>query len=168
MSHIKLFIVDVDGVLTNGNIWFDHEGREYKSFHVQDGFGLKRLMKAGVEIAIISGRNSPCVDLRMKELGIQRVYQGIEKKRTIYDALLDELKLTKSEVACIGDDEADLEIMGLCGLSISVENAVEVVKEKAHFCTERSGGNGAVREACDLILSAKLEGKNASKDTFPI
>lgn len=155
-NTIKLFILDVDGVLTDGKIWYNEKGEECKTFHTHDGLGLKRLRSTGIEIAIISGRNSPSVTKRMKELDITYVFQGVCDKLKIFKTLLKELNITAQNVAYIGDDLPDIPIMQTCGIAITVNNAVPKVKSIAHFCTNRSGGEGAVREACEWMLSTQL------------
>ena len=158
MTHdIKLFIVDVDGVLTNGTIWYDKGGEEYKVFHTHDGLGLKRLREQGIHIAIVSGRNSLSVTRRMKELEITEVYQGISDKLEIFNSLLHKFDIAAENVVSIGDDLPDIPILESSGVAIAVHNAVAPVKAIANYCTSRSGGEGAVREACEWILSARLE-----------
>ncbi len=154
-AKIKLLILDVDGVLTDGKIWYSDDGREQKCFHTQDGFGMKRLQKAGVQLAIISGRQSNVVDRRMKELGIAHVFQGHENKTATYESLLKICNVAPEAVGYIGDDSPDIPIMERVGFRIAVDNAVPEVKSIADWCTSRRGGEGAVREACDFILSAK-------------
>ncbi len=150
---IELFILDVDGVLTDGTIWYDNQGIEYKRFHTQDGLGLKRLCDIGIKIAVISGRNSPSTTQRMKELNIQHIYQSISDKLEIFNTLLTKLKINPQNVASIGDDLPDIPMMEHSGVAIAVSNAIPEVKAIAHYCTSRSGGKGAVREACEWIFS---------------
>lgn len=154
-KQIKLLILDVDGVLTDGKLFFDHQGNEYKSFHAQDGHGIKLLRQTGVEVAVISGRKSNAVTLRMNSLGINLVYQGHEDKRAAFQELLETLTLSPEQVAYIGDDLLDLPIMSRVGLAIAVNNAVATVKLYSHWQTTLCGGQGAVREACDLIMQAQ-------------
>ncbi|MDD2724071.1 MAG: 3-deoxy-manno-octulosonate-8-phosphatase KdsC [Methylovulum sp.] len=154
-SQIKLLILDVDGVLTDGKLFFDHEGNEYKSFHAQDGHGIKLLRQTGVEVAVISGRRSNAVSLRMNSLGIAHVYQGHEDKRAAFQELLATLKITPAQAAYVGDDLLDLPIMARAGLAIAVNDAVDTVKQHAQWHTQRNGGQGAVREVCDLIMQAQ-------------
>ncbi|PPD44923.1 MAG: 3-deoxy-manno-octulosonate-8-phosphatase KdsC [Methylobacter sp.] len=154
-SLIKLLVLDVDGVLTDGKLFFDHQGNEYKSFHAQDGHGIKLLRQTGVEVAVISGRRSAAVTLRMNSLGISHVYQGHEDKRAAFQELLTSLQLSPEQVAYVGDDLLDLPIMTRAGLAIAVHDAVDTVKQRAHWQTSRCGGQGAVREACDLIMNAQ-------------
>ena len=163
---IRLFILDVDGVLTDGTIWYDEVGEEYKAFHIHDGLGLKRLQENGIKIAIISGRNSLSVTRRMKELQITEVYQGISDKLDVFKNLLEKLNIAPENVASIGDDLPDIPIMKESNIAIAVHNAVREVKAIANYCTHRSGGEGAVREACEWILSAKLERNYEPKDTL--
>lgn len=151
--QIKLLILDVDGVLTDGRIYLNEKGEESRAFHVHDGLGIKRLMKAGIQVAIISSRNSPLVKYRMQELGVQLVYQGQKDKLATYEQMLSELGLTDEVVAYMGDDLPDLPVMARVGLPIAVANAVAAVKKQAFWHSTHSGGEGAVREVCDIILS---------------
>ena len=152
---VRLLILDVDGVLTDGKLFFDYQGNEYKSFHARDGHGMKMLQQTGVDIAVISGRQSPIVSMRMQSLGISHLYQNQEDKREAFAALLDALQLTSDEVAYVGDDLMDLPIMTRVGLAIAVADANEAVSACADWCTTQNGGCGAVREVCDLILQAQ-------------
>ena len=152
---LKLLILDVDGVLTDGKLFFDNEGNEYKSFHARDGHGIKLLRQTGVEVAIISGRKSNSVALRMKSLGIEHVYQGHENKVSAFNEILQKLDLTPDQAAHIGDDLLDLPLMTRVGLSIAVADANFAVIERADWCTQLSGGGGAVREVCDFIMQAQ-------------
>ncbi len=152
---IELLILDVDGVLTDGRLYFDNDGVEYKSFHSRDGLGLRLLQQTGVEIAVISGRKSKSVALRMKMLGIHHVYQGYDNKR---EAFVDIMRKTGTEavnIAYVGDDLIDLPIMTKVGLAIAVSDANFAVKENVHWCTTLPGGQGAVREVCDMIMHAQ-------------
>ena len=151
-AKIKALFLDVDGVLTDGSFYLGSDGQEIKRFHTHDGFGIKALQKSGVTIAIISGRKSSSVEHRMHELGIQEVYQGIGSKITIYKQLLKSLKLNDSQVAYMGDDLPDLDLIKQAGFSIAPANAVYTIKQNADWVTEKNGGQGAVREVCDFIL----------------
>lgn len=151
-KQIKLLICDVDGVLSDGRIYLGNQGEEFKAFHTKDGFGMKAIMQVGIEIAIITGRKSHIVENRMKALGISHIKQGIENKSDVYHSLLDELNLTKNEVAYIGDDVVDLPVMQDCGLGIAVYDAHPLVLQNAKLITHIKGGFGAVREICDLFL----------------
>lgn len=154
-KKLKLLILDVDGVLTDGKLFFDNDGNEYKSFHARDGHGIKLLRQTGVEVAVISGRKSNSVALRMKNLGIEYVYQGHEDKRAAFYDLLAKIGITPEEAAHVGDDLLDLPIMVRVGLAIAVNDANFAVIEHAHWCTSALGGNGAVREVCDFIMKAQ-------------
>jgi 3-deoxy-D-manno-octulosonate 8-phosphate phosphatase (KDO 8-P phosphatase) len=154
-KKIKLLILDVDGVLTDGKLYFDNDGNEYKSFHARDGHGIKLLRQTGVDVAVISGRKSNMVALRMKNLGIEHVYQGHENKRSAFNEILEKTGLTPDQVAHVGDDLLDLPIMLRVGFAISVKDANFAVKKHADWCTTLTGGHGAVREVCDFIMQAQ-------------
>jgi 3-deoxy-D-manno-octulosonate 8-phosphate phosphatase (KDO 8-P phosphatase) len=150
---IQCLILDVDGVLTDGGIWLTAQGEELKRFHVHDGVGIKRIQNAGITVAVISGRSSGSVSARMAELNVRHVYQGCADKLSVFNKLINELKIKPTEVAYIGDDLPDLPVMQIVGLGIAVANACPEVKAAAHWLTEKNGGFGAVREACDKILA---------------
>ncbi len=154
-KQLKLLILDVDGVLTDGRLFFDNDGGEYKSFHARDGHGIKLLRQTGVEVAVISGRKSPSVALRMKALGIQYVYQGHEHKIAAFNEIIEAMGIKPEQAAHMGDDLLDLPIMVRVGLSIAVNDANDSVKEYADWCTKTPGGLGAVREVCDFIMQAQ-------------
>lgn len=154
-ANIKIVLFDVDGVLTDGRLYFDGEGNEYKAFHVRDGHGLKSLMRSGVEVGIISGRNSPAVARRMAELGITHVYQGCSDKCSVFDALLERLALRATQTAYVGDDIPDLSVMGRAHLAIAVADAHPLVARHAHWRTPSAGGRGAARDVCELVMSAQ-------------
>ncbi|ACL69268.1 KdsC family phosphatase [Halothermothrix orenii] len=154
-ARINLIITDVDGVLTDGRIVLGNNGEEFKFFHVQDGQGIKRAQKAGLKVAIITGRISKAVDRRAKELNIGEVYQGVNDKLIIYKKLCNKYNLKNEEVAYIGDDIADLDVLKEVGFACSVKNGVSAVKEMVDYVTDREGGRGAVREVIDLILEAR-------------
>lgn len=154
-SNIRILVLDVDGVLTDGKLYFDHAGNEMKAFNTRDGMGIKALQRAGIEVAVITGRKSGAVSHRMAQLGIQHVYQGREDK---LDAFLDLLEITgldASQVCFAGDDWIDLPVLLRAGLAVSVADAEDHVKQQAHWITRRNGGDGAVREICNLILIAQ-------------
>ena len=159
-KNIKLLILDVDGVLTDGKVYFGESTEELKAYNIKDGLGMRLLMDNGVDIAIITGRSSKSVENRMTGLGIKHLYQGKLAKRESYEKILTELELSPSEIAYVGDDLIDLPVMTQVGLPISVADAHPKAKEAAKLITSNVGGNGAVREVCDLILEAqgKLEG----------
>ncbi|MFI3121282.1 MAG: 3-deoxy-manno-octulosonate-8-phosphatase KdsC [Methylococcaceae bacterium] len=154
-KKLKLLILDVDGVLTDGRLFFDNQGNEYKSFHARDGHGIKLLRQTGVEVAVISGRKSSSVALRMKNLGIEHVYQGHENKIAAFNEVIEKLGITPEQAAHVGDDLLDLPIMIRVGLAIAVNDANFAVKQRADWCTTLPGGLGAVREVCDFIMQAQ-------------
>jgi 3-deoxy-D-manno-octulosonate 8-phosphate phosphatase (KDO 8-P phosphatase) len=154
-KKIKCLVCDVDGVLSDGLLHIDNHGNELKSFHVQDGMGLKLLMAAGIEVAVITTARNAVVDHRMKQLGITHYFKGQVDKRDAYQQLKETLNLTNEEFAYIGDDLPDLPLIQTVGLGVAVANAVPQVKEFSDWQTEKSGGRGAVRELCDLILKAQ-------------
>jgi 3-deoxy-D-manno-octulosonate 8-phosphate phosphatase (KDO 8-P phosphatase) len=154
-KKLKLLILDVDGVLTDGKLFFDNDGNEYKAFHSRDGHGIKLLRQTGVEVAVISGRKSNSVALRMKNLGIEYVYQGHENKVAAFNEIIEKLQIMPDQAAHVGDDLLDLPIMTRVGLAIAVDDANFAVKQRADWCTTLPGGHGAVREVCDLIMQAQ-------------
>jgi 3-deoxy-D-manno-octulosonate 8-phosphate phosphatase (KDO 8-P phosphatase) len=156
-AKIKLLILDVDGVLTDGRIIVNNHGEEIKCFHVRDGHGIRLLMNAGIHVAIITGRKSKTVDHRARDLGIREVYQGIKDKESLAKELIQQKKLDKKEVCCMGDDLPDLPMFNQVGISIAVADACPELRTAADFITKNKGGKGAVREVCELIL--KTQGK---------
>ena len=154
-KQVRCVICDVDGVLTDGLIYIDNHANELKAFHIQDGLGLKLLMAAQIEVAVITGSSNAVIEHRMKQLGIQHYFKGIIQKQKAYQTLKDHLNLTDEQFAYIGDDLPDLAVMQDVGLKIAVANAVKAVKNIADWQTELPGGRGGVREACDLILHAQ-------------
>jgi 3-deoxy-D-manno-octulosonate 8-phosphate phosphatase (KDO 8-P phosphatase) len=154
-AKIRLALFDVDGVLTDGRLYYSDDGRESKAFHVHDGLGLKRLMANGIEVGIITARLSRMVTERTAELGIAHVYQGQEDKLACFEQLLHALKLAPEQCCYCGDDLPDLAIMLRVGLSIAVANAHPWVRERTRWRTQARGGEGAVREVCDLLLDAQ-------------
>lgn len=157
LADIRLLICDVDGVLSDGMIYLGNQGEEYKSFCTKDGFGIKALLNAGIQVAVITGRDSRIVSERMASLGVRHVYQGQGDKSHSYKALLDTLKLKPVQVAYVGDDVVDLAVMRDCGLGIAVLDAHPLVLQQADYVTRIRGGHGAVREVCDLILASRGE-----------
>ncbi|MDV2857986.1 3-deoxy-manno-octulosonate-8-phosphatase KdsC [Oceanimonas sp. CAM02] len=155
LKQIRLLICDVDGVLSDGMIYLGNDGEEYKSFSTRDGFGIKALLNAGIEVAVITGRNSRIVTDRMNALGVRHIYQGQSDKLRSYGELLDHLQLTAQQVAYIGDDVVDLPVMQDCGLGVAVADAHPLVLRRAGYITRTTGGHGAVRELCDLLLDAQ-------------
>lgn len=154
-KKIKCLICDVDGVLTDGTLYLDSLGNEIKAFQVLDGVGLKLLMYAGIEVAIITGSVTSIIDHRMQQLKITHYFKGQVNKQTAYDTLKARLKLNDEAFAYIGDDLPDLPLIQQVGLGIAVANAVEQVKAIADMQTKQMGGRGAVREICDFILQTQ-------------
>ena len=152
---IKLAVFDVDGVLTDGRLYFLEDGRDFKSFSTPDAQGIKMLMAAGVQTAIISGRKTPAVERRAQNLGIPHLYQGREDKLVVLDELLGQLNLSYEQVAYLGDDLPDLPVIRRVGLGMAVANAASFVRQHAHGVTQARGGEGAAREFCELILRAQ-------------
>lgn len=152
LAGIRLLLLDVDGVLSDGRIVYDARGTEIKTFDVKDGHGIKMLQKAGIEVGIITGRQSEVVTVRAAELGIEILYQGISDKAVPYREILGRLGLRNDEVAYLGDDVVDLPILSRVGFAAATADAVEDIKPYVHYVTTRAGGRGAVREICDLIL----------------
>lgn len=148
-------MLDVDGVLTDGALYYTSAGEEMKAFNIQDGLGIQLLQAGGVAAAIITGRRSPMVERRARELDITYVTQGAQDKLTAFEHLLETAGVTAEHSACIGDDLPDLPLMRRCALAVTVPEAPEVVKAQANLITHRPGGHGAVREVCELILSAQ-------------
>ena len=152
---VKLAIFDVDGVLTDGRLYFLPDGSEFKTFNTLDGHGIKMLIASGVQTAIISGRKTPVVERRAQNLGIQHLFQGHEDKLVVLDGLLAELGLSYEQVAYLGDDLPDLPVIRRVGLGMAVASADGFVRQHAHGVTQARGGEGAAREFCELILRAQ-------------
>ena len=152
---LKLMAFDVDGVMTDGSLYFFDDGIEMKAFNSQDGAGLKMLLDAGIAVAIITGRKSRCVELRAENLGIKRLYQGVHDKAACLQGLLDELGIAADEAGYMGDDVMDLPVMNACGFSAAPADGHGVVLRHARLITRRNGGRAAVREVCDFILDAQ-------------
>ena len=152
---LKLLILDVDGVLTTGAIYYGSDGFEMKGFHIHDGLGLKLLQQAGLLLAIISGKKSEAVARRLQELNIQHIYLGFEDKLPIYEKIKQELGLQDHEIAYMGDDLPDLPVLNEVGFAVAVSNAVAEVKKAADYVTEKRGGHGAVREVVEMILNVQ-------------
>ena len=161
---IRLLTCDVDGVLTDGSIFVDDDGRELKAFSALDGVGLKMLMHAGITVALITGSAAPAVMHRARSLGVARVIQDAQDKLTPWEALRRELALAPAACAHVGDDLPDVPVFDRCGLAVTVPHATTFVRARAHFVTGREGGKGAVREVCEMILAAQgtLEGQHAA------
>ena len=159
-SHIKLLILDVDGVMSDELIYMGNSGEELKAFNVRDGYGIRCVLTSGIEVAIITGRKAKLLEDRCQTLGITHLWQGQSDKRIAYHELLTHLSLTPDQVAYIGDDLIDWPVMAEVGLSVAVGDAHPLLRPRAHYITTLNGGHGAVREVCDLLLLAqgKLEG----------
>lgn len=154
-AKIKLFLMDCDGVLTDGRLYFGPTGEALKVFHARDGQGIVDWHKAGFRSGIISGRKSPIVEMRAKQLGIEFVKQGRNDKAAALAEILDESGATAEETGFIGDDTPDIQVFKLVGFSAAVNDAHDSVKEAAHFITKAQGGCGAVREVIELLMEAK-------------
>jgi 3-deoxy-D-manno-octulosonate 8-phosphate phosphatase (KDO 8-P phosphatase) len=154
-ADIKLVIFDVDGVLTNGGLFFGDSGEEYKMFNSKDGHGMKMLQDSGVQIAIITGRSSNVVTQRMINLGVEHVFQGVADKNIAYQELKAQLGVEDNNIAYMGDDVIDLPVMTKVGLPMAVADAHPVVIENADWTSQYKGGHGAAREACEMIMQAQ-------------
>lgn len=152
---VRLLVLDVDGVLTDGRLYFSEDGQELKTFDTQDGHGIKMLQQAGIQCAIITGRNTQLVARRAANLGIKHLLQGREDKGVALRALSQELTIPLDEIAYVGDDWPDLPAIRMAGLGVAVANAHQEVRRHADLVTTARGGRGAVREVCDLILEAQ-------------
>ena len=155
LRKIKLLILDVDGVLTHNGVYVGSDGNEFKKFNIQDGFGIYLLQKAGVKVALLSGRYSKATEYRAQELKIQHVYNGYTDKLKAYEKLKEKLSLQDREIAFVGDDLPDIPVLKSVGVPIAVANAQPEVKKVADYVTKTSGGEGALREIINLILQAK-------------
>jgi len=154
-NAISLLVLDVDGVLTDGRLYFGPRGEALKVFHVHDGQGIAQLHRAGVQVAVISGRRSPMVAARCRELGVRHVLQGVADKLTALARLCARLGLQPAACACVGDDLADVPVMRAVRLSFAVADAHREVRRAAHVVTRRRGGHGAGREVCDHLLALR-------------
>lgn len=154
LADLRLIAFDVDGVFTDGRIYLSDNGVEAKAFHTQDGYGVRRLLATGVAVAVISGRTSAAVEKRMAELGVPHVILGCKDKVVAMQELAGSLRIDMQQCAFVGDDMPDLELLERVGLSVAVANAVTAVQERCDYVTRRSGGRGAVREVCDLVVAA--------------
>ncbi len=154
-QNVKLVILDVDGVMTDGRIVIDEEGRETRHFDIKDGLGTVALQMLGVEVAIITSKRSGAVARRAEELRIKRLHQGVRKKVPVYEQILQEMGITDDQVCYVGDDLNDLGMMKRVGLPVAVADAVPEIKAVARYVTKAPGGHGAVREVAELILKAQ-------------
>jgi 3-deoxy-D-manno-octulosonate 8-phosphate phosphatase (KDO 8-P phosphatase) len=152
---VRLLVLDVDGVLTDGRLYYADDGVELKAFDIQDGLGMRMLGTSGVAIAIISGRRSRALELRAENLGVTHVFQGVSDKLSVFEQLLTRLSLDAGSAAAIGDDLPDLPVLRRCKLAACVPEAPALVRDHVHYVTQRGGGRGAVRELCELIMAAQ-------------
>ena len=167
LKRIKLLILDVDGVMTDGRIIMDDEGHEIKNFNVRDGHGLKLIQRYGIKVAILTGRQSKVVEHRAKDLEIKDVYQKVYNKKEVFDKILKKHKLSANDAAFIGDDIVDIPVLRRVGFSVAVADAADVVKKSVDYVTKNRGGHGAIREVCEMILQAQDKWKEiASKYEF--
>lgn len=154
-KSIRLIAFDIDGIMTDGGLYLSDSGEEFKRFNSLDGHGLKMLRASGVVPAIITGRTSRCVELRARNLGIAHLYQGVENKLSAMQELLGKLGLSMEQAGFMGDDVVDLPVMRRAALAVSVPEAPQLVLDHAHYVTRRQGGNGAVREVCEMVMTAQ-------------
>ena len=154
-ARIRMLVLDVDGVLTDGRLYFDSRGNEMKAFNTRDGLGIKALQWHDTTLALITGRQSEIVAQRAAQLGIEHVFQGRNDKLNAFNELLSDTHMEEQNICYAGDDWIDIPILDRVGLAVTVADADEVVKNRVHWVTSRDGGHGAVREICDLILAAR-------------
>ena len=156
-QKVKLLLMDCDGVLTDGRLYFSERGEELKVFHARDGQGIVMWHKAGFRSGVISGRNSPIVEMRMKQLFVDYIYQGRKEKVSAFKEMIAEAGVSAEEAAFVGDDTPDAEVFPLVALAVAVGDAHDAVKAAAHYITKADGGRGAIREVIDMILAAKSD-----------
>jgi 3-deoxy-D-manno-octulosonate 8-phosphate phosphatase (KDO 8-P phosphatase) len=166
MKKIKVLILDIDGVMTDGHIIYSIYGDELKFFDVQDGFGITLLRRAGIKSVIITAKKSRIVKLRARDMKVEKAYQGYTVKLKAFNHAIKKFRVKPEEVCFIGDDLIDLPILKRVGLAVAVPNAVEEVRQHAHFVTSRAGGHGGVRELCDLILKSQDKWDLATEKYF--
>jgi 3-deoxy-D-manno-octulosonate 8-phosphate phosphatase (KDO 8-P phosphatase) len=155
MKTIRLLVLDVDGVMTDGKIIMNDMGREIKNFDVKDGHGIKILMRCGIDVILLTGRRSAVVEHRAKDIGIEEVYQGIYNKLEKFEEILQNKSFNYENIAFVGDDIVDIPLLKRVGFSVAVADATEDVKKCVDYITKKAGGDGAVREVCELILQAQ-------------
>jgi 3-deoxy-D-manno-octulosonate 8-phosphate phosphatase (KDO 8-P phosphatase) len=160
-AAIRLLVLDVDGVLTDGRLYFGPRGEALKVFHVRDGYGIRKLIEAGIEVAVISGRRSAAVSARCRELGVTRVMQGAGDKLAAFERVRRRAQVAARACACVGDDLPDVPLFAAVGLAFAVADAHPLARRAAHHVTALPGGRGAVREVCDRLLAARA-GKSAA------
>ena len=154
-EKVRMLVLDVDGVLTDGRLYYGNAGEEFKAFNIKDGLGIKLLQRAGIPVAIITGRSSDSVARRAGELGIEHLVQGREDKLTALEALCEQCGLSPEDCAYMGDDLPDLAAIAAAGLGMTVADGAGAVRAAADWCSEAAGGAGAVREACEFILASQ-------------
>jgi len=162
-AAIRLLVLDVDGTMTDGHLYFGPRGEALKVFHVRDGQGIKHLDAAGVQVAVISGRTSKMVEVRCRELGVEHVIQGVQDKVAAFDKLRKRLDIEAAESACVGDDSPDVPLMKVVKLAFAVADAHPEALEVAHVVTLQRGGHGAVREVCDYLLAARRRARQRKR-----
>ncbi|HDL08126.1 MAG TPA: HAD-IIIA family hydrolase [Desulfobacteraceae bacterium] len=155
LKHIRLLLLDADGVLTDGGIIYNDNGLETKCFNVKDGLGIRLLMEAGIKVGIVTGRHSEALSHRCRNLGITHVFEGVRDKAAVLDLILDKTEISANEIAFVGDDLLDISIMKLVSVSIAVADAHETVIKHSDIVTQKKGGDGAVREVCEAILKSQ-------------
>ena len=164
--RVKLLVVDIDGVMTDGRIVYSIYGDELKFFDVTDGFGISLLNKVGIKTAIITAKKSRIVKMRARDLKIAKAYQGFIDKLIPFDKLLEDFKISTEDICFIGDDLPDMPVLRRVGFAVSVPNALDEVKAIAHYITSKAGGRGAVREVCDILLKAQDKWDEATAKYF--
>ncbi len=165
-GKIRLILLDSDGVLTDGRITMISDGGEVRAFHVQDGFGIRLGIQAGLEFGILSGRASPVLERRAAELGIEELHQRVLDKTGCFEEILQRLDIPAEAVCFVGDDLIDLPVMRRCGFAVATRDAQPDVRSQAHYVTERLGGEGAVREVVDIVLRASGKWEEATRPYF--
>jgi len=166
LLKIKLMMVDIDGVLTDGRIILGNYGDELKFFDVQDGLGLVLLRQAGIQTLIVTAKKSKVNERRAKDLKVVKLYQGVDDKLKLYEKVLRKMKMKPEEVCFVGDDLIDIPVMKRVGVAVAVQNAVEETKDAAHYVTQRQGGRGAVREIADMILRFQNKWESVTEAYF--
>lgn len=160
--RIRVIVADVDGVLTDGGVFYGHRGEEIKRFHIRDGLAVKLARSAGIRVILVSGRSSPALRRRGRELGVDRIWEGVADKRPVFDIISEKYGCSPDELCCIGDDLPDLSLLSRAGLAVTVPGAPEELQRKAAYVTKRRGGEGALREVVELILKAQGRWKDAA------
>ncbi|PKN70507.1 MAG: phenylphosphate carboxylase subunit delta [Deltaproteobacteria bacterium HGW-Deltaproteobacteria-12] len=155
LKNIKMLILDVDGVMTDGRVIMDDSGKEIKNFDVRDGHGIKLIQRYGIKVVLLTGRQSEVVKHRAQDLGIREIYQKVFNKKEVFVKILKKNKLSSADVAFMGDDIVDIPVLKAVGFSAAVADALDVVKKSVAYVTKNMGGRGAVREVCDMLLQAQ-------------